>query len=62
MRFDPPPANASGGYTMTLLKFIFVFIDHHPQTQEEEYKVNPIFPHSWSRCLTPCRTISAHCL
>ena len=48
---------------MIWLSFNFIFIILHlPKTQEEEYKVFPIFPHSWSRCLKPCKTISAHCL
>ena len=43
------------------MKFIFI-VPNLPRTQEEEYKVYSIFPHSWNRCLTPSRTISAHCL
>ena len=63
IRFSPLPANASRGYTIIWLNFNFFFIILHlPKTQEEEYKVYSIFPHSWSRCLMPCKTISAHCL
>ena len=39
MSFSPPPANASGGYTLIWLNSKFIFIVHHlPKIQEEEYK------------------------